>query len=149
MHHQPSLNYRKHCIIVQQYTTHWGHSTQRHPPIECTKHIVCVEQLKSRELYRIFSCFVYSRTTATLLMSSLIIPLHRMFNCCCCCCLDIKTFYPTSAVPPVSFLILHRREIQILWSHSETEKKITSNRSFFLPNDIFSSTPSVHPDSSS
>ena len=34
-----------------------------------------------------------------------------------------RSFYPTtSAVPPVSFLILHPREIQILWSQTETEK---------------------------
>ena len=38
-----------------------------------------------------------------------------------------RSFYPTtSAVHPVSFLILHPREIQILWSdsinRSETEK---------------------------
>ena len=37
-----------------------------------------------------------------------------------------RSFYPTiSAVPPVSFLILHPREIQILWSDSETEKNQT------------------------
>ena len=34
-----------------------------------------------------------------------------------------RSFYPTtSAVPPVSFLILHPREIQIMWSQTETEK---------------------------
>ena len=34
-----------------------------------------------------------------------------------------RSFYPTtSAVPPVSFLIIPPREIQILWSDSETEK---------------------------
>ena len=34
-----------------------------------------------------------------------------------------RSFYPTtSAVPPVSFLILHPRETQIMWSDSETEK---------------------------
>ena len=37
-----------------------------------------------------------------------------------------RSFYPTtSAVPPVSFLILDPREIQILWSDSETEKNQT------------------------
>ena len=38
-----------------------------------------------------------------------------------------RSFYPTSAVPPVSFLILHPREIPIqnLWSDSETEKNQT------------------------
>ena len=35
-----------------------------------------------------------------------------------------RTFYPTSsAVPPVSFLILHPKEIQFVWSQTETEKK--------------------------
>ena len=35
-----------------------------------------------------------------------------------------RSFYPTtSAVPPVSVLILHPREIQFIWSQdSETEK---------------------------
>ena len=38
-----------------------------------------------------------------------------------------RSFYPTaSAVPPVSFLILHPGEIRILWSDSETEKNQTS-----------------------
>ena len=43
----------------------------------------------------------------------------------CCCCLNTlnRSFYPTtSAVPPVSFLILHPREIQIMWSKTETEE---------------------------
>ena len=35
-----------------------------------------------------------------------------------------RSFYPmTSAVPPVSFLILHRREIQILWSQTVRQRK--------------------------
>ena len=35
-----------------------------------------------------------------------------------------RSFYPTtSAVPPVSFLILHPREIQILWSKTVRQKK--------------------------
>ena len=60
-----------------------------------------------------------------------------------------RSFYPTtSAVPSVSFLILHPRETQIMWSQTETEKNFTLNRSFFLPKDI-SSTPSVLPDSPS
>ena len=34
-----------------------------------------------------------------------------------------RSFYPTtSAVPPVSFLILHPGDIQIMWSQTETEK---------------------------
>ena len=38
----------------------------------------------------------------------------------------IRSFYPTSAVPPVSFLMLHPTlEIQIMWSDSETEKTQT------------------------
>ena len=37
-----------------------------------------------------------------------------------------RSFYPTtSAVPPVSFLILHPRDTRILWSDSETEKNQT------------------------
>ena len=37
-----------------------------------------------------------------------------------------RSFYrTTSAIPPVSFLILHPREIQILWSDSVTEKNQT------------------------
>ena len=37
-----------------------------------------------------------------------------------------RTFYPTtSAVHPVSVLILHPREIQIMRSQTETEKKKT------------------------
>ena len=37
-----------------------------------------------------------------------------------------RSFYPTtSAVPPVSFLILHPGDIQIMWSQTETEKKQT------------------------
>ena len=41
-----------------------------------------------------------------------------------CCCLHIKPFfYPTtSAVPPVSFVILHPREIHIMWSDSSERK---------------------------
>ena len=39
----------------------------------------------------------------------------------------LPSFYPTtSAVPPVSFLILHPRDTLILWSDSETEKNQTS-----------------------
>ena len=35
-----------------------------------------------------------------------------------------RSFYPTtSAVPPVSFLILHPREIQIMWSQTVRQKK--------------------------
>ena len=34
-----------------------------------------------------------------------------------------RSFYPTSAVHPVSVLILHPREIQILWSGCDGEKK--------------------------
>ena len=38
-----------------------------------------------------------------------------------------RSFYPTtSAVHPVSVLILHPREMQILWS--QTTKKITNQR---------------------
>ena len=37
-----------------------------------------------------------------------------------------RSFYSTtSAVPPVSFLILHPREIQIMWSDTEKEKNQT------------------------
>ena len=32
------------------------------------------------------------------------------------------SFYPTTSVPPVSFLILHPRDIQILWSQPVREK---------------------------
>ena len=32
--------------------------------------------------------------------------------------------YPTSAVPPVSFLILHPREMQIMWSRTKQDRKI-------------------------
>ena len=37
----------------------------------------------------------------------------------------VRSFSPTtsSAVPPVSFLILHRREIQILWSKTVKQRK--------------------------
>ena len=35
-----------------------------------------------------------------------------------------RSFHPTtSAVPPVSFLILHPREIQILWSRTVRQRK--------------------------
>ena len=35
-----------------------------------------------------------------------------------------RSFYPTtSAVHPVSFLILHPREIQILWSQTVRQRK--------------------------
>ena len=37
-----------------------------------------------------------------------------------------RSFYPTtSAVPPVSFLILHPREIQIMWSQTVRQKNQT------------------------
>ena len=40
-----------------------------------------------------------------------------------------RYFYPTtSAVPPVSFLILHHREINYVVTDSETEKNQTSLR---------------------
>ena len=39
-----------------------------------------------------------------------------------------RSFYPTtSAVPPVSFLILHPREMQIMWSQTVRQRK-TKNR---------------------
>ena len=35
-----------------------------------------------------------------------------------------RSFYPTtSAVPPVSFLILHPREMQIMWSQTVRQRK--------------------------
>ena len=34
-----------------------------------------------------------------------------------------RYFYPTSAVPSVSFLILHPREMQILWSQAVRQEK--------------------------
>ena len=35
-----------------------------------------------------------------------------------------RSFYPrTSPVPPVSLLILHPREIQIMWSQTERQRK--------------------------
>ena len=37
-----------------------------------------------------------------------------------------RSFYPTTsaaAVPPVSFLILHPREIQVLWSQTMRQRK--------------------------
>ena len=38
-----------------------------------------------------------------------------------------RSFYPTtSAVPPVSFLILHPREMQIMWSQTVRQKNQTS-----------------------
>ena len=40
-----------------------------------------------------------------------------------------RSFYSTtSAVPPVSFLILHRREIQILWSQTVRQRKTKRER---------------------
>ena len=52
---------------------------------------------------------------------------------CCCCCVVVftlnRSFYPTtSAVPPVSFLILHPREIQILWSQTVRQRKTKRQR---------------------
>ena len=42
-----------------------------------------------------------------------------------------RSFYPTSAVPPVSVLILYAREIQIVWSLSLWEK--TQKKSRIIP----------------
>ena len=40
-----------------------------------------------------------------------------------------RSFYPTtSAVPPVSFLILHPREIQIMWSQTLRDRKTKRSR---------------------
>ena len=34
-----------------------------------------------------------------------------------------RSFYPTSAVPPVTVLILHPKEIQIMWSQTVRQRK--------------------------
>ena len=54
--------------------------------------------------------------------------------CCCLTCYPTpgvftlnRSFYPsTSAAPPVSFLILHPREIQILWSQTAVRQRKTN-----------------------
>ena len=37
-----------------------------------------------------------------------------------------RSFYPTTSVHPVSVLILHPREIQIMWSQTERKNKTTA-----------------------
>ena len=34
-----------------------------------------------------------------------------------------RSFYPTSAIPPMSFLILHPRGTQIVWSQTARQRK--------------------------
>ena len=40
-----------------------------------------------------------------------------------------RSFYPTSAVPPVSFLILHPRDTNYVVTEHETEKKPNAKQS--------------------
>ena len=51
-----------------------------------------------------------------------------------------RAFYPTSsAVHPVSVLILHPREIQIMWSQTDSEKnEIVANKSRQCTRDLCS-----------
>ena len=39
-----------------------------------------------------------------------------------------RSFYPTSSVHPVSVLILHPREIQIMWSQTVKQRKTKQNK---------------------
>ena len=51
---------------------------------------------------------------------------HPAFTSACVVFTLNRSFSPTTSVHPVSVLILHPREIQNLWSQTETEKTKTS-----------------------
>ena len=79
-------------------------------------------------------CFSASRFTFHMLLDIdgcpvCLKPQEAGRQCGSCCCLNRSFYPPTSAVPRVPFLILHPREIQILWSQTvETEKNQTRKR---------------------
>ena len=91
---------RHHEVDHTDHTNHTDHTDQKY---------IFPERSRSSALSDVFDVVVVVVVAAV----AVVFTLNRSF------------YTPTSAVPPVSFLILHPREIQIMWSQTvrQTNRK--------------------------